>query len=118
MADHGVLLVGRDGIVRHAGEIIVGGVVLAHMREAEAPILPLASAALGGAVDARQPAADLVADRLRGLARLVAGRPDPDPIEEGRVEVHRGSIMRASAPRAKVLTKPNLATPSSGQPKR
>ena len=102
MADDCVLLVGRDGIVRHAGEIIVGGVVLAHMREAEAPELPLAPAALGRAVDAGQPTADLVAD-LRGLARLVAGRPDPDPIEERRVEVHRGSIMRASAPRAKVV---------------
>ena len=42
VAGDGVLLVARDRIVAHAGEIIVGMVVLAHVLEAEAPVLVLA----------------------------------------------------------------------------
>ena len=38
VADDRILLVGRHGGVRHAGEIIVRGVVFAHVVEAEAPI--------------------------------------------------------------------------------
>ena len=37
----GVLLVGGDRLVGHAGEVVVGGVVVAHVVEAEAPVLPL-----------------------------------------------------------------------------
>src|SRR5215207_8684574 len=49
VADDGVLLIGLDRVVRHAGEVVVRGVVLAHMPEAKAPVLALAPTALGGA---------------------------------------------------------------------
>ena len=42
MAGDGILLVLEDGVIAHAGEVIVGVVVLAHVLEAEAPILVLA----------------------------------------------------------------------------
>src|SRR5690242_3717188 len=41
MTGDGVLLVARDRVLAHAGEEIVGMVVLAHMIETEAPVLAL-----------------------------------------------------------------------------
>ena len=65
----GILLVGRDGLVRHAGEVVVGGVVDAHVVEAEAPVLPLAAPPLRRPMEARRPAARMLAGRLRAPSR-------------------------------------------------
>ena len=63
MAGDGVLLVARDRVVAHAGEIIVGMIVLAHVLEAEAPVFALAQPPLRRAVR-----------RLAGAARPLANR--------------------------------------------
>ena len=47
MAGDGVLLIARDRVVAHAGEEVVGVIVLAHVIEAEPPVLALLAAPLG-----------------------------------------------------------------------
>ena len=63
MADHAVLLVGLDLGVAHAVEVIVGGVELAHVIEAEQIILPLVAPAARRAMRARGLAALPLASR-------------------------------------------------------
>ena len=94
MADHGVLLVGRDRRVRHAGEVVVGRVVGAHVVEAELEVTPLLAAALRRPEGSQSLAAGMLADRAFRLARLVALRLDADAVEEGRIEIHDAAIMR------------------------
>src|SRR3954447_7271126 len=51
VADDRVLLVGHDRIVGHAGKIIVGCIIGAHVIEAELPIAPLLATSLRGTVE-------------------------------------------------------------------
>src|ERR1043166_741819 len=92
MAGHGILLEPCHRIIAHPGEIIVGMVVLAHVFEAEAPILALAQPSLGGAVRGRAVAARPSAGRTVGAAPPVLARLDPDAVEKGRVELHNRSL--------------------------
>src|SRR5690242_19791456 len=88
MAGHGVLLVTRDGVVAHAGEVVVGAVVLAHVLQAETPVLVLAQSPLRRAMRRLAGAAGPLAGRQRAdrLALLVGLHPYA--IEERRVEFH------------------------------
>src|SRR6185503_14201029 len=88
MSGDGVLLVTRDRILAHAGEIVVGMVVFPHMFEAEAPVFPLAQPALRRPVRRLAGAARPFANR-RMTARLsVLFGLDPDTVEQRRVEFH------------------------------
>jgi hypothetical protein len=83
VADRRVLLEGLDGIVAHAGEVVVRGVVLAHVVDAEAPVLALLAPPLRRAKRARAAAAiPLAFGLLRPLAGLLGGRLDADAVEQ------------------------------------
>jgi hypothetical protein len=78
----GVLLILQDGVVAHAGEIIVRVVVLAHVLETEAPMLVLARPGLGGAMRRRIAAALPIAARpIRTRPAILLGL-DADAIEQ------------------------------------
>src|SRR5437764_12792916 len=88
MAGHGVLLVARDRVVAHAGEIVVGVIVLTHVLKTEAPVLAFAHPAFRGAVGRLAVAARPLASRhLPGWLALLLGL-DPNTIEQRRVEFH------------------------------
>src|SRR3954467_7681287 len=63
MAGHCILLIARDRVLAHSGKVVVGAVVLAHMHQAETPVLVLTQPPLGRAMR-----------RLAGAARPLAGR--------------------------------------------
>src|SRR5689334_10849283 len=70
MAGHGVLLEVRDLGVAHAIEIVVGGIVLAHVIDAKREVLAIASAPFRSAMRSR-PAAPLpLARRVLPRCRL------------------------------------------------
>ena len=98
MADDRILLEGRDRRIGHAGEIVVGGVVLAHMLEAEAPVLAFPVPSLGRAEFARSLAGGMLADGTLDLLRFIAGGLDPDAVEKWRVEIHDSAIMSGLGP--------------------
>src|SRR5262245_19453667 len=102
----GVLLIARDRLVAHAGEVIVRMIVLAHVLEAEAPVLALAQAALGGAVARRAGAAGPLARRLIGGRPALLAGLHPDAIEDGRVQFHGPIIMRVAPCRLQALSQP------------
>src|SRR4029077_11799143 len=84
VAGHGILLVARDRVLAHAREVIIGMIVLAHVLEAEAPVLVLAQPPFGGAVRRLAVAAGPLANRHRpGRLALLLGL-DPDPVEQRR----------------------------------
>src|SRR5262249_20896585 len=88
VAGDGILLVARDGLLAHAGEVIVRLVILAHVLEAELPILALAHPAFRRAMGSAIGAAGPIASRHLGArARLFDGL-HPDPVEQWRVEFH------------------------------
>src|SRR4051794_28657708 len=85
MAGGGVLLVLGDVVVVHASEEIVGGVVLAHVGKAEAPVFILLVAPLGSAVRRGRLAARPFAGRMLFLAQpAILVRLDPDAVEQRR----------------------------------
>ena len=98
MADDGILLEGRNGGIRHAGEVVVGGVVLAHVLEAEPPVLPFPIPPFRRAIFSRGLAGGMLAHGTLGLLRLVAGGLDPDAVEKRRVEIHDSAIMSGLRP--------------------
>jgi hypothetical protein len=77
-----VLLVFQHGVVAHAGEVIVGVVVLAHVLQAEPPVLILALPALGRAMGRGIVAALPVAARHVGAPLAVLRRLDANAIEQ------------------------------------
>jgi hypothetical protein len=83
MAGDGVLLIFRNGILAHAGEVIVGVVVFAHVLETEPPILVLAQPSLGGAVRRLIAAALPVTRRAIRAQTAVLRGLDPDTIVQG-----------------------------------
>src|SRR5438105_580531 len=88
MADGRVLLVAGDVVRAHAGEEIVGVVVLAHVVEAEAPVFVFALPSLGRAVGrGRRTARPLAAGRAGPQAAVLVGL-DPYAVEERRVDRH------------------------------
>ena len=88
MPGDAVLLVGLDVGITHAGEVVVGGIELAHVVEAEQVILALASTPPGGAVDAGSGAALPLAKRCLLTHDLGLIGLDADAIEIFRVELH------------------------------
>ena len=97
MADHRLALVARDVVGAHAGEEIVGVVVLAHVVEAEPPILLLAHrapSARDGSRRRRSPAIR-TADAAPQPPVLVG--LDPDAIKEWRVAGHDRSLCGRGA---------------------
>src|SRR6202047_220560 len=89
-----ILLVFGDRIVAHPGEEIVRVVVLAHMAEAEPPMLVLALPALGGAVRGGGIAAWPFASRQIAAQPAILVGLYPDAVEQWRVGLHAGTIMR------------------------
>src|SRR5437588_681648 len=85
MAGDGILLIPRDCVLAHAGEIVVGMVVFAHMLEAEAPVFPLAQSPLWRAVRRLKIAAWPLAHRRLPTRPAILLGLDPDPIEQRRV---------------------------------
>ena len=63
MAGHCILLIARDRVLAHSGKVVVGAVVLAHVLQAETPVLVLTQPPLGRAMR-----------RLAGAARPLARR--------------------------------------------
>src|SRR5262249_9642384 len=92
MADDRLALIAGDIIGTHAGEKIVGVVVLADVLEAEAPILGFAQPPLGRAVGGRRLTGRPFAGRALGAQPAVLVGPHPDAIEEGRVAGHDRSV--------------------------
>ena len=88
MPDHAVLLVGLDIRIAHALEVIVGGIELAHVREAKEVVLALATPTLGRAVLAGRLAAAPLTDGAALIHALIVGRLHADAIEVFRVEFH------------------------------
>src|SRR5262249_21740660 len=82
MPGHSVFLIARDRVLAHAGEVIVGGVVLAHVSETEAPVLVLARAALRGAVRRLQVAVRPLADRSLAARTAFLLGLDPDAVDQ------------------------------------
>ena len=81
MADHGFFLKAGDVLGAHAGEEIVGVVVLADVFEAKAPVFTLAQPPFGSAVGRRRLAIRPLARRaFRALATIFVGL-DPNAIE-------------------------------------
>src|SRR6202049_1977995 len=92
MAGDRVLLIGLDRRIRHAGKVVVGLVVHAHVVEAVAPVLAFVAATLGSAVGRRLAAARPVAiGRGAPAWRILVGL-HPDAVEDGRVELHAWSM--------------------------
>src|SRR4029079_2611356 len=83
MAGDGILLIGQNVIVLHAGEEVVVLVVVADVSEAKVPILVLAAAAFGRAMGAALLAADPFAARPRAFDAAILGRLDANAIEQG-----------------------------------
>src|SRR5208282_3807004 len=71
-----------------AGKKIVGLIVFPHMVEAEAPVLALAISPLRRPMGRRVCAIGPIAARLIGLQPTVFAGLDPNPIVQGRVELH------------------------------
>src|SRR5215467_2567139 len=92
MAGDRVLLIARDRVLAHAGEKIVGVIVLAHMIETEPPVLALLRAPLRRPVRRRVGAARPFAGR-HGIAQpaILVGL-DANSVEQGRVELHDRSL--------------------------
>ena len=81
MAGRRRALVAVDLVVGHAGEVVVGLVVFAHVVEAEIVVLALVAAALGGTIAAHAAAAlDVAGGRFRFLDRAPPGG-DADAVE-------------------------------------
>src|SRR5262249_61669302 len=108
VADHGVLLVAGDVVVAHPGEEIVRMVVFAYVAKAEAPVLILAVATLGGAVGRGPATARPFTARVLGAQPTIPVGLDPNPIEQGRVAGHR-RIIRMHGGNLQVLTKRNIS---------
>src|SRR5262245_46796533 len=96
VADHGFLLVAGNIFGAHAGEEIVGMVVLAHVFEAKPPIFTLAQPSLRGAVGRGRLAIRPFAGRALGAQPTIFIGFDPDAIEEGRVAFHDRSVCALS----------------------
>src|SRR5205085_12681617 len=88
MTDHRVLLVLQDRVLAHAGKIIVGLVVGAHVIEAEAPVFPLMHPPLRRAVRRHQAASRMIAHRRMVARTAILRGLHPNAIKEGRVELH------------------------------
>lgn len=82
MPGHRILLIGGDGLVGHAREVIVGGVVFAHMIEAEMEIAPLVAPPHRRAVLAGTVATGVIAGAHRLLPRFLGAAADADSVEE------------------------------------
>src|SRR5690349_20350273 len=83
MAGDRVLLIARDRVVAHAGEKIVGVVVLAHMIEAEAPVLALFTTTLWRPVGSPVGAARPLAGRHGVAQPAVLVGLDANAVEQG-----------------------------------
>ena len=81
MADHGFFLIAGNVLGAHAGEEIVGVVVLADMFEAKPPVFALAQPALGSAVGRRRLAIRPFARRALLAQATIFIRLDADAIE-------------------------------------
>src|SRR5438093_1257144 len=94
VADNSLLLVTGDVVLAHAGEEIVGVVVLAHMTKAETPVFVLARAALRGAMGRGSVATGPFAARVLGAQPTILVGLDPYAVEQGRVAGHDSSLCR------------------------
>ena len=74
-------LIGSDVGVLHAGKVVVGLVVLAHVVEAEIVIFALALAPLRRAIAAELATAVPFTGRRGGFGRLLVGPADADAVE-------------------------------------
>src|SRR5690348_1761733 len=77
-----VLLIARDRVVAHAGEVVIRMIVLAHVIEAEAPVLALLGAPLRGAMGRSMDAARPVAARQFRARPAILVRLDANAIEQ------------------------------------
>jgi hypothetical protein len=89
------LLMPRHLFVRHAGEIIVGLVVLAHMLEAIAVILTFLPAALRRRIESQLDAILPITGGRGFVHQPVVFRLHPQAVEKFRVEFHAQIIMGA-----------------------
>ena len=92
MAGNGVPLIARDRIIGHAGKIIVGIIVLAHVIDTETPIFPLTQPAFGRTMVRVLVTAGPFAGRAVGAHAPVGDGLDADAIEQRRVEFHDRSL--------------------------
>ena len=110
VADHRVLLVGKDRGIAHSGEIIVGLVIFPHMIDAELPEAAFFVTALWCAVRPRLGTSRMLATRrFRFGASPAASRRYADLVKEFRLRVHGGLII-APAGRKQVLRRAGEVT--------
>src|ERR1700722_1843308 len=83
VAGQGILLIGRNRVVAQAGEIIVGVVVFANVRETVVPVLAFVPAAFGRAMRAQLFAAGPFATRTIGLRALRPAGLRAQTVEKG-----------------------------------
>src|SRR5262245_4108932 len=102
VAGDAILLVGLDIGVAHALEVVVRGIELPHVVQAQQIIFALAAATLRSAVAPGRRATPPLAGR-RLLARsLLMVLPDADAVEVFRVELHCFPSMCASRRMGKI----------------
>src|SRR5262245_13353685 len=92
MPDDRLLLVASDVVGAHPGKEIVRVVVLAHVVEAEPPVLALAQPPLGRTMGRRRLAVRPIAGRALCAQPTVLVGLDPDAVEQGRVVFHDRSV--------------------------
>src|SRR5262249_52285695 len=96
---------------------IVRVVILAHVFEAEAPVLPLPSTPLRCAMGCTVPATRPVARRQRCAQPAILVRLDANSVEQGRVEFHDPSLCELRTITRK-LDNPVAAEPARIRPTR
>jgi hypothetical protein len=99
-----ILLVFGDRLVAHPGEEVVRVIVLPHVAEAESPMLVLAQPSLWGAVGGRRIAARPLAGRQLAAQPAILVGLHPDTVEQWRVGLHAGTIMRTRRCHLQALT--------------